>query len=160
MRSIYEILAEIEACTIIDPETGEELGTDYERLKALDIERTEKLENVAALVKNLIAEREAVAAEIAKLTARKRTTDARIEGLKAYLFENLQGEHITSGRVKTGFHTTRDVVLIAENAVIPDEYMRVKTEVEPSKTALKAAIKSGAAIPGVTLIDKVTVTIK
>jgi hypothetical protein len=44
------------------------------------------------------------------------------------------------------------VVVIAEDAAIPIEYLRTKTVTEPDKTALKAALQGSTVIPGVSLV--------
>lgn len=158
MRDIYSIEKDIAECVMLDPESGEDLGTDWERLDALQMEREQKLENVAVWFKNTKAEFEAVKAEEDKLRKRKQALANRMDGIKAYLMLHLEGENISSGRVKTGYHTTKDVVELDEGFEIPEAYQRVT--IEPNKTAIKDAIKGGAEIPGARLVNKVSVTVR
>jgi hypothetical protein len=44
-----------------------------------------------------------------------------------------------------------DIVSITNQDALPEQYIRVKTTVEPDKTALKAALKEGQEIPGAAL---------
>lgn len=158
MRDIYSIEQDILDCIMIDEETGEDIGTDFERLDALQMEREKKLESVAAWYKALAAEHEMVKAEKTALEKRQRSIMRRMESVKAYLFEHLQGEHITSGRVKTSYRTTRDCVDITDEKLVPIECMRVSYE--PNKTAIKAMIKAGNVVPGAELNDHISLIIK
>ena len=81
MSSLYEINQAI--LDTIDPETGEVL--DAEKLDALQIERTAKLEGVTLWIKNLLADVEAYEKEIATFVARKKAAENKIESLKNYL---------------------------------------------------------------------------
>ena len=54
MASLYEIDAQILSC--IDLETGEVV--DIEKLEALQIERAQKIENIALWYKNLLSDAE------------------------------------------------------------------------------------------------------
>ena len=66
-----------------DEETGEILDTNA--LEALEIQRDEKIENIALFIKNLKAEAEAIKAEKMNLAKRQQTAENKAEWLKQYL---------------------------------------------------------------------------
>lgn len=155
MRSIYDINSDIERCVLLDAD-GNDIGTDWELLSALGIERDSKLEQVAVWAKNIKAEIDAIKAEEDKLYKRRKADEARLDGIKRYLMQNLQGENITSARVKVSYRTTRDCVVI--DGDIAEEYCKIT--IEPSKTLIKNAIKEGKNVTGAHLEDRVSVTIR
>ena len=146
MRALYEIDQEILDC--VDLETGEILDT--ERLDALQIERSRKLEGVALWVKDLKAEADAVKAEADKLTARKKALDNKIDGLKAWLLEALNGEKLKTARCNVYQTHSQKVVIDDEKALVDmfmaspfgEKFLRIK-DPEIDKVALKDSMKQG-----------------
>lgn len=152
---LYEIDAEILAC--VDAETGEII--DEERFAALQMERDEKIENVALWIKNLKSDLVAIEAERKAFQEREKSCKARIASLSSWLAYILQGERFGTAKVAVSFRRSESVE-IADEAVIPKEYLREKVEVVPDKVALKAALKAGAEIAGVALVENQNVQIK
>ena len=146
MRPLYEIDAAILAA--VDQETGEIL--DVEKLDALQMEREAKLEGVALWVKDLKAEAEAVKAEADKLTARKKSLENKIDGLKQWLLYALNGEKLKTARCNVYQTHSQKVVIDDEKALIDmfmtspfgEKFLRVK-DPEIDKTALKDSMKQG-----------------
>lgn len=155
MASLYEIRQEILSC--IDEDTGEVI--DFDRLAELTMAETDKLEAVALWIKNLAADAEAYRREAAAFTERATAANTKIEKLKKWLGESLGGEKFATERVAVSFRRTK-AVSIVDTEAIPTEYLRVKTEVEPDKTKMMAALKTGAEIPGAQLAERLSVTIK
>ena len=164
MRALYEIDQEILDC--VDMETGEIL--DAEKLDALQIERERKLEGVALWVKDLNAEAAAVKEEADKLTARKKSLDNKIAGLKQWLLYALEGEKLKTARCSVyQTHSTR-LNLIDEQSVVnwiqtncdePEQFLKFSLP-EIRKDAVKAELKAGAEIPGAALEMTESVVIK
>ena len=146
MRPLYEIDAAILAA--VDQETGEIL--DVEKLDALQMEREAKLEGVALWVKDLKAEAEAMKAEADKLTARKKSLENKIDGLKQWLLYALNGEKLKTARCNVYQTHSQKVVIDDEKALIDmfmtspfgEKFLRVK-DPEIDKTALKDSMKQG-----------------
>ena len=164
MRALYEIDQDILDC--VDMETGEIV--DIEKLNALQMERGKKLEGVALLVKDLKAEADAVKAEADKLTARKKALDNKIDGLKNWLLFALNGEKLKTPRCNVyQTHNTKLNVIDEQSTVNwiqthckePEEFLRF-TLPEIRKDAVKAELKAGKEIPGVTLEETESVVIK
>ena len=146
MRALYDIDAAILDC--VDQETGEIL--DPEKLDALQMEREQKLEGVALWIKDLKAEAEAVNAEADKLTARKKTVENKIDGLKQWLLYALNGEKLKTARCNVYQTHSQKVVIDDEKALVDmlmtspfgEKFLRVK-EPDIDKNALKDSMKQG-----------------
>ena len=164
MRPLYEIDAVILAA--VDQETGEILDT--EKLDALQMEREAKLEGVALWVKDLKAEAEAVKAEADKLTARKKSLENKIDGLKNWLLYALNGEKLKTPRCNVYYTHNTKVNVIDEQSVTnyiqthykePEEFLTFVLP-EIRKDAVKAELKKGVEIPGCALEETESVVIK
>ena len=160
--NLYNIDAAITA--LVDPETGEVLN--YEAFAALQMEREEKLENMALWHKNLKAESEAIKAEIANLTARKKDVDKKAERLEEHLAEALGGDPFKTPRVHCSFRSSQQVEILDEDAFIRAmqegqhfEYLRYAPPTV-NRTEVKNAIKAGHNVPGAQLIKKNNLSIK
>lgn len=152
--NIYEIDRQILDC--IDEETGEIL--DVERLEKLIQDKQNKIESVACWYKNIVAESEAIKAEISNLRERKAHDDKLAENLKKYLFNTLCGEKFKTSKVSISYRKS-STVEVDDVYKVPDEYLTYK-EPEPNKTLLKSAIKAGQSFDGVRLVDKTNMQIK
>lgn len=162
--TLYEIDNAILAC--VDPDTGEVI--DPEALTALQMEREQKLENVALWIKDLRAEADAIANEVKNLTARKKAAESKAESLKAWLGKALDGEVFKTSKVRVSYTHSTKLNVIDEASVVswiqthftePEEYLRYQLP-EIRKDAVKTAIKDGAEIPGACIEATESVVIK
>ena len=153
--TLYEIdKAILEA---IDMDTGEIL--DPEKLDALQMERTAKLENIALYIKNLLADADAIKAEKDALAARESAKRKKAENLKGYLAYSLGGEKFDTAKCAVSFIKSEKVE-VEDLTLIPAELLRVKNSYEPDKNAIKAAIKAGQEVNGCRLVEKFSAQIK
>lgn len=156
--NLYEIKQEfekaIEEC--VDMETGEIINPT--RLDKLNMVLTDKRENVALYIKNLSAEAKAIDEEAKNLTNRKRVLNNKVEGLKKYLADNLEGHKFETAKVVVSFRKSEQLEI---NSIehIPTEYL-ISQEPKIDKVALKKSIKQGAVINGVQIITKQNIQIK
>ena len=163
MRPIYEIDQDILDC--VDMETGEIL--DIDRLNALQMERDDKLEGVALWVKDLKAEADAVKAEADKLTARKKALDNKIDSIKAWLLQALDGGKLKTARCNVYPTHSQRVSIEDEGKLVsflqtlnePEQFLRFK-DPELRKDEIKKALKEGTIIPGASLEETESVVIK
>lgn len=157
--TLYEINQELENAfdSLIDPETGEILD-DACVLDALTMERNEKIENIALMIKNLRADAEAINAEAKKLKARAKACENRSEWLRSYLAMNLEGEEFKSPRAAISWRRS-EAVNVTDVWALPAEYIRM-ADPEPDKTAIKKALKSGETVNGATLVENYSLQIK
>ena len=155
MSSLYQIDQEIMMC--LDQETGEIL--DPERLNALQMERTSKIENVALWIKNLTADANAYKAEKDAFAEREKKALAKIESLKKWLTIACDGQKFNTWRCAVAFRKSERVEVWDEK-LLPQEMLTVKYTTEPDKKAIKEALKAGEPIEGCALITNLNPIIK
>ena len=153
--TIYEIDQAIMEC--VDLETGEIIDT--EQLDKLQMERDAKLENVACWIKELKAEAEAIHTEIDRLKDREESKKKKAERLIQYLSSVLRGQKFETAKTSLSFRKS-SVVQINNELLVPEEFMKVRTEKKPDKTAIANRIKGGEYVPGCELVVKNNLQIK
>lgn len=160
--TLYEIDQGILSC--VDADTGELI--DPEKLDALMIERTQKVESVALWIKNLNAEAEAYKAEKEAFAEREKAAKNKAESLKKWLAYSLAGQKMSTQKVAISFRKSESVEIEDEERVITyaqkngrDDLLRY-TAPAVNKTAIKAVIKTGKKIPGAVLVEKQNISIK
>lgn len=155
MATLYEINQAIMAC--VDAETGEII--DAEALDALLMQKDEKLEGIACWIKNLQSDALAYKAEKDAFAARQKAAENKVESLKKYLADALQGQKFSTAKCAVSFRKS-ETVEVEDVKLVPAELLRVKTTIEPDKTAIKAAIKAGQEISGCKLVESINTQIK
>ena len=151
--NLYEINREILAC--IDYETGEIL--DEGRLNSLEIEREKNIENVALWIKNLESDAAALKKEKDSFTQREKSTKNKIESLKKYLENALQGQKFQTTKCAISFRTSTTLEM-SEKAEIPEEFRKYSFDLD--KTKMKEALKNGANYKGFWLQKNQKIQIK
>ncbi len=154
MASLYDI--DTRLYSLLDEETGE--ITDIEAFEKIQLERDEKIENIALWVKNLKADAEALKAEKLAFAERQKAAEKNIDSLKHLLSDALGGQNFKTARVALSFRKSSEVQ-IDDIEELSDEYLRYKVP-EPDKTAIKAAINEGKEVAGAKLVSKVNLQIK
>lgn len=152
--NLYEIDNAILNC--VDMETGEII--DMGKLNALQMERAQKIENIGCWIKNLLSDADVLDKEKKNLAARQKAAENKAASLKSYLLKYLDGEKYKSAKVSISYRTGTSVD-IAEGAVVPDKFLKY-SEPTPDKTGLKAALKAGEILPGITLVTSQSIQIK
>ena len=152
--NLYEIDSNILDC--VDEETGEIF--DVDKFEELSIERDAKIENICLWIKNLNAEVEALKAEKDAFTKREKSAKNKMESLKKYISGYLDGNKFETSKVKVSFRKSEQLEVDDYN-LLPDEFLRFK-EPEPNKDAIKAALKEGKVLEGVSVVTKYNIQIK
>lgn len=152
--TLWEIDQGIMAC--LDAETGEII--DPEMLTALSMEREAKLENVACWIKNLRAEAAAIKVEKDALAKREKAAAKKAEDLENWLVQALGGQAFNTAKCAVGFRKSQRVDVL-DKAIIPEAFMKAKTEYSPDKNAIAAAIKAGQEVSGCVLTDYLNISI-
>ena len=164
--SLYEIDSRIRA--IIDgiydaaDEDGVVEEIDFTELKQLQEDRKTKLENIALYIKNTEAEAAAIKAEEEKLKARRERLENKAKRLREYVINSMKenkDEPLKTARCEVSIKDNEKTD-ITDLESIPEEFIKVKTERNPDKTAIKKAIKAGQKVPGAQIIINTTLTIK
>lgn len=153
MASIFEISKEI--LSLVDPETGE--IEDIERLEELELERDEKIDNVACWIKDLKHENTALTAEKKALTDRITHNKNLIERLEGYLADALDGQKFKSNRCTIGWRKS-DQLVVEDGAAVPEEYLKMTVDID--KAGLKKAVKGGLELEGVSLVEKQNIQVE
>lgn len=154
MSSLYDI--DTRLYSLLDEETGE--ITDVEAFEKIQLERDEKIENIALWVKNLKADAEALKAEKLAFAERQKAAEKKIDSLKHLLSDALGGQAFKTARVALSFRKSSEVQ-IDDIEELSDEYLRYKAP-EPDKAAIKVAINEGNEVAGAKLVSKVNLQIK
>lgn len=151
--TLYEINKQILECI---SEDGEVLDEDC--LTALSMERDEKIESVALWVKDLKAEAAAYKAEKEAFAARQKAAESKVESLTKWLSDALQGQKFKTTKCDVSFRKSQRVV-IDDMKQIPDVYWKY-AEPTADKTAIKEALKEGAAIAGAHIEESTNISVK
>lgn len=148
MANLYEINAELTRLwdAAVDPETGEVNADLYEQFDALQMEKDQKVENIALWIKNLRSDAEAIKAEAQTLQARAKAASNKADRLSAYIEQALGGEKFQTPRVNISYRSSSSVEIV-DPTKIPVKFWRLK-DPEFDKTAIKAAFKEGKEVPG------------
>jgi hypothetical protein len=157
MAKLYEINSQIENFDFeIDEETGEILN--FKELENLEIERAEKIENIALWYKNLLSDAEAFKAEEKAFKERREQAEKKAESLKNYLNFALMGETFKTVKVEIKYRKSESVN-VTDVSKLAREYLTI-VEPKPNKTAIKKAIKDGKIIEGAEIIVNNNIQIK
>lgn len=162
MANIYEINQAILDC--LDPETGEIL--DMEALEQLQMDRTQKAENVACWRKNLMALIGSIKEEEDALKKRREVYQRKVDSLDNYLSTHFSGEKIETARAVINWRKSTGVEILDEQEAIDyltsiahDEVLKYKAPTIDKK-AVKALLEAGEKIPGIVLADRMNLQIK
>ena len=142
----------------------------FDTLSGIEEEFDVKAENIAAYIKSLKAEADALKAEEASLNRRRKTKESQMERMKAYLLENMQlinRQKIDTPRARLSIRNNAESVQFDdENEFITrcelagaDDFLRYKKP-EIDKTEVKAALKRGDRVEGAWLIRTQSLIIK
>ena len=151
---LYEINQKILEC--IDMDTGEIIAP--EKLEALQMDKHEKLRNIAFVALNAAADVKAYEEQEKKFAARKKAAKATVEWAKATLATELAGKKMKEPEFTISYRKS-EAVEIADLNSVPDEFL-VPQPPKVDKVGLKEAINGGAVIDGVTIAEKKNIQIK
>lgn len=163
--NLYEIANDYQSilANTFDQETGEINEHELIKLDEITTKVEDKAIAVAAYIKNLDAEREAIEKAKRNMAEREARLDKRADYLTQYLQTNMERCGITEIKCpefviklkKCPWSTD-----IIDEESIPDEYKRVKQVVTVDKVKIKDELLSGVIIPGVQLIQNNRLEIK
>lgn len=155
MASLYQIDRAILECC--DLETGEVIDTD--RLAELQIERNQKIENIALWIKNLESDALAYKAEKDAFAEREKKAAAKAEQLKVWLAEILVGETFSTAKCAISFRRSYPLE-IDDDVVLPERFYSQTVTKKPNKEAIKHALNCGQKVSGCRIVEKLNTQIK
>lgn len=153
--TLYELDDRFQNFELEINEDGEVINADD--LEKIEMERNEKLENVALYIKNARADRDALKAEKKRIDERLKTESNKVEWMERYLQNHLHGEKIKTPKVSVSYRKTKSVVC-EHPEYLEHRFQRVK--VDADKKAIADAIKSGEKVEGAHLEEKVSMVLK
>lgn len=157
--NIYEI--DNAMFSLIDEETGE--IKDYEAFEELQMQKEEKIENVALWYKNLIAESKAIREEEKALSERRKSLEHRAESLKNFVNQMLQGNKFATSKVAISYRKSTAVEVddeFIDYAMKNNSDLLTYKQPEPNKTAIKEMLQGGFDIPHAELVERNNMSIK
>lgn len=150
---MYEIAAEYEKAfaEMVDAETGEIDEKAMQVMDSLNVDLKEKGLAVAAYIRNHDADVEALKSEEQRLATRRKQLESRMEWLKGYLLENMERCEISE--IKSPYFTIKTQkcppsVVMSDEKLLPQKYIRVKETVSVDRTMIRKDIVSGTEVPG------------
>lgn len=154
MAKLYEIYQQIEEC--VDMETGEII--DQERLDKLDMEWTDKIENIALWYKNLLSDADQYKIEKDNFAKKEKSARNKAGSIKNYLDNVLQGNRLKTTKVNITYRKSESVEVEDIN-LIDDDYLKY-SEPTVNKKKIKESIKQGIEVKGARLVTNHNIQIK
>lgn len=160
-RKIFELIS-LDESELIDLETGEVLIDVFAELDKLQIERKDKIINIARYIDGLNRESALLKEKSNQLSERAKSKENRANRLKAYVCESM----VNSGLKKIEDETvtvrvnTSKAVNVIDQSLIPDEYIKKVVKVEPDKRRILAELRNGVQIAGVELAENNSITVR
>ena len=115
----------------------------------------DKAKRVGAYIRNTKAMAQQIKEAEYDMAKRRKSLENHAKGLEDYLLNNMVESgisEINSPWFDLKIKKTPASIKIAENTKLPEEFLIVRTTEAPDKTALKAALKGGQNINGVSLV--------
>lgn len=159
---LYEIDQRLEA--LVDQETGELL--DFDAFQKLQMERTEKIENMVLWYKDLMAQAKAIKDEVDKLTERKQAAERRAKGLLEYITFSLNGENLSTPRCTVSYRAAKALEVSEPSAAAfwleknGHHDMVVYSEPKLDKRAVTSLVKQGVEVPGVKIVERTSTQVR
>lgn len=157
--SIYEIDDSI--MSLVDMETGE--IDDEKRYDELQMERTQKVENIGCYYKNLVAEAKAMKEEEANLAQRRKAVENKAERIKSLLVYALKGKKFESPKVRCGYRKAKSVQVddsfVAWAREHADDLLTYK-EPTPNRKAIREALEDGREIEHAEIVTNESLQVK
>lgn len=157
--SIYDIDDAI--LSLVDMDTGE--IEDEKRYDELQMERTQKVENIGLLLKNTVAEAKAIKEEEQALAARRKTAENKVERLKNLLAYALRGEKFSTPKLKVSYRKSSSIKVddgFVEWAQEHADDLLTFREPTPNRTAIKAALADGREIEHAEIVTNESLQVK
>lgn len=151
-KAVNSIYADAELNEGIIPEDA------IEKLNKLRVKFTEKVGNIACLIKSQEALAAAIKAEEQELALRRKTLEKRSKWLKDYL-STVVTDKLETARAKISFRKSESVI-IRDEEKLPKKYIVEKITYTPNKVMIKDAIKFGEVVDGAELVINRNIQIK
>ena len=154
MANLYELVGEFRFVEQIynSAESEDEMLEAERHLIEAEVDLSEKAENIARLIKNFEAERDAFKKESSRLAAKAKSFDNKVTNLKRYLKDNLEvaGVDKVKGQLFTVSLQNNAMSLdVSSTEHIPMEFKRTPEPVVNKRELLKHIQQTGEIFDGV-----------
>lgn len=152
MTNLYELHESLNALQhMLEDAEGSEKEAIETTILGMAGEVGDVVDQSVKMVKNIEGDIAAIDAEVARLNTRKNQRKSQIESVRASIKSIM--ESAGQKRVKTPlFNVTlaegRHSVQVVDESLIPDDYVNVKTVIQPDKKVIGEMFKSGETVPG------------
>lgn len=157
--TIFEIDNRIAEILSQTDENGELPESAFDELAELAMDRDTKVENAACMYLDLVADAKKIREQELILADRRAALTRKAERILGYIDYATEGQPFRSERVDVRRRKTVSVEIDDDFWANPAS-MFVRQKIEADKTAIKAALKDGAVIPGAKLVEKNTISVK
>lgn len=142
--------------------SGEDSQIYKDTLESIDDAIEDKADQYAKVIRMLEADNEAIAKEIKRLQAKKKSNATGIENMKGHLQFSMEQTNKLAFKTPTnsfGIQSNPPKMEITENAKIPEQYY-IEQEPQLNKQILKKDIQDGLEIDGVELVQTKSLRIR
>lgn len=151
---LYEITAKHKELALLAEENEDMAQAVSDTMEAIEGEFNDKALSLVNVMKNIGESIPSIDAEIARLTARKKSIENNQAHMTNYLQVNMEASGIS--KIECPLFTItlakgRDIVQIDDADKIPSDYMNYKTSASPMKKEILTALKEGEEIAGASL---------
>ena len=124
-KSINDLL-EVGYQEFVDEETGEFDEEAFNKsLSELEVEKSQKIENIGLFIKNLNTDIADLKAEEKAMAERRKAKERKVESLKRFLSAVLNGEKFETAKLALSFRRSEQVQIVDEKK-IPEEFMKIQ----------------------------------
>lgn len=152
MSALHEIAKEYrEVAAMADSDDESMAVAVLDTIEAIGGTFEEKAKAVIAVARNRESDVAAIDAEIERLKKRKTAINNQANRLYEYLRENMEAtgiKKISCPLFSITLADGREFARIDDESRLPDELMRVKTEISPDKVEILKRLKDGIEVPG------------
>ena len=157
-RTLYELTSEYEALLgfMEDPDVDQQALEDT--LEGLSGEIEEKADGYGRVIKQVEADRDAIAVEIARLMYKKQNLDKKLDSMKEHLKQAMilmDKRKIDTGLFRFSVRKNPEKVVLDQTDVykLPEQYLKYK-EPDVDKAAIKEDLKAGKDLSGIAHLEQ------
>ena len=157
--SIYEIDDAI--LSLVDMDTGE--IEDEKRYDELQMERSQKIENIGLYYKNLVAEAKAIKDEEGALAQRRKAVENKAERIKGLLTYALKGDKFESAKLRCSYRKSSSIKVDDGFVSWAEEHaddLLSYSEPKPKLAAIKEAIADGREVEHAEIVTTENMQVK
>ena len=157
--SLYEIVSSIQA---LESLMSDEEFDATEYLDAVDLQLSEKVDNIVKFNKHLELTEDALNKELDRLGKYLHAVKSRRVKLVEYVKYTMEKHGLEKLETKIARISFRKstMVVIDDKEQLPAEFIKVKTIAEPDKLRIKAVIEAGDKVPGAHIEENHNLQIK